>query len=89
MKIEGKRFLVGEVPLTPLPGCDLGACKCVYLHHDDRRDKDVDRRHPGSMQTMLHGQNGEPENRVRRGRREKDKDAFTLEQPPGVAGAQY
>jgi hypothetical protein len=29
---------------VPQPTCDVEACHCRYLHHDDRRDRS-DRRH--------------------------------------------
>jgi len=37
-ELEGQRFLSGEAPTLPLPGCDQGTCACAYQRHDDRRD---------------------------------------------------
>lgn len=38
LAVRGKRFLSGEAPPLPLPGCaNPSACKCVYRHHQDRR----------------------------------------------------
>jgi hypothetical protein len=39
-RIGGKRFLPGEAPVIPLPGCDAAKCGCRYVHHDDRRHSD-------------------------------------------------
>lgn len=33
----GRRFLSAEAPLLPLPTCDAAACRCQYVHHEDRR----------------------------------------------------
>ena len=38
------RFLSAEAPALPLSGCTLQACRCSYVHHDDRREDD--RRNP-------------------------------------------
>jgi hypothetical protein len=43
LQYGGRRFLSAEAPLLPLPTCDVSACKCQYVHHDDRR-ADSDRR---------------------------------------------
>ena len=32
-----RRFLSAEAPPLPLPTCDVTACRCQYVHHDDRR----------------------------------------------------
>ena len=37
-KYGGQRFLSGEAPSLPQPGCDVRACECRYAHHEDRRD---------------------------------------------------
>jgi len=42
-EIEGKRFLSREAPRIPLLECDVPACKCHFIHHNDRRVHD-DRR---------------------------------------------
>ena len=42
-EIEGKRFLSREAPRIPLQECDVPACKCHFIHHNDRRVAD-DRR---------------------------------------------
>jgi hypothetical protein len=35
--LAGIRFLSKEAPRLPLPQCEIAACECRYLHHDDRR----------------------------------------------------
>ena len=35
--MAGMRFLSREAPRLPLPQCDVAACECRYVHHDDRR----------------------------------------------------
>jgi len=73
--IGQKRFLLaqGKIPLLPLTDCDAAECSCTYVHHDDRRDYDGERRHVGSLKTDLYGETGE-ENRATktRGRRRSD-----------------
>ncbi len=43
LKHGDRRFLSAEAPPLPLPTCDVTACKCLYVHHDDRR-AETDRR---------------------------------------------
>jgi hypothetical protein len=43
-RIGAKRFLPGESPEIPVPGCDASKCSCRYVHHEDRRHSD--RRNP-------------------------------------------
>jgi hypothetical protein len=39
-ELRAIRFLSGEAPPLPLPGCRAGKeCSCVYKHHEDRRAK--------------------------------------------------
>jgi len=42
------RFLSGQAPEIPVPGCDAATCSCRYVHHKDRRHKD--RRNPRAYQ---------------------------------------
>lgn len=37
LEYANRRFLSADAPLLPLPTCDATACKCQYVHHDDRR----------------------------------------------------
>jgi len=39
-RLGAKRFLPGEAPEIPVPGCDAAKCSCRYVHHDDRRHGD-------------------------------------------------
>lgn len=43
--MSGQRFLAGEAPQIPLPGCDATVCECRFTHHGDRRSG-KDRRSP-------------------------------------------
>ena len=69
-----RRYLIGEAPRLPLPGCDPAACTCKYRHLDDRRDLHEDRRHPSVLLADLYSTTtGEPNRRERkRGRRNSD-----------------
>lgn len=71
--IEGKRFLVldDDIPALPLPACDENKCKCKYIHHEDRREKE-DRRSISGAKQRFHLQTGNVENRKKRGRRKSD-----------------
>ena len=42
-ELEGRRFLAAAAPKLPLPNCDANACRCRYVHFEDRRS-DEDRR---------------------------------------------
>jgi len=37
---QGHRYLAGQAPQLPLPGCDARNCGCRYERHGDRRAKD-------------------------------------------------
>lgn len=43
--MSGRRFLASKAPRLPLPGCQVGNCKCRFIHHKDRR-ANKDRRSP-------------------------------------------
>ena len=61
------------MPSIPVSGCNVGFCKCKYVHHADRRDNHGDRRVPHSLQTELYEQKGRENLRVAgRGRRRSD-----------------
>jgi hypothetical protein len=71
--LAGRRFLVGEVPQLPLQGCPSQSCSCRYLHHEDRRGEDAERRAPAALSTELYASAGNAERRGRRrGRRITD-----------------
>ncbi len=71
-KMKGQRFLASEAPLFPLTDCGSAACSCKYVHHQDRRDNDGDRRLPVSLNTELYVHAGNRERRQRSGRRATD-----------------
>ena len=35
--MSGHRFLSNAAPQLPLPDCDSPACRCTFIHHEDRR----------------------------------------------------
>ena len=77
-----ERYLTsGAVPTLPVPNCTLLTCTCRYVHHDDRRSRQGNRRAAFSMQTDMYGVSGEKERRGRRGRRYTD-----AEEPLGDLG---
>ena len=72
--LKTKRFLRDEVPQLPLADCDQLSCRCRYLHHEDRRVDDDDRRAPVSLQSDLYGITGGDDRREEKagGRRDSD-----------------
>jgi hypothetical protein len=68
-QLAGKRFLSAEAPALPLPDCSKGGrCRCVYKHHEDRREG------PRRMseQNGLPGVQPRVNRRAGRGRRSSD-----------------
>lgn len=77
-KRAGMRYLHSEVPSLPLAACDVARCDCRYIHHDDRRDSDEDRRAIAGLSAELYAEYGKTERRADvkgRGRRTRDKRA--------------
>ena len=74
--MEGERFLSGEAPRLPLPGCDIAECKCHFAHHKDRRVSN-DRRNVfnSSGHSNATGKH-EQERRGRKERRHDDDDDY-------------
>ena len=73
--IAKKQFLDTEraLPKLPLPECDVAVCNCKYVHSDDRRYTDEDRRTPNTLKAQLYEQTGQVNQRSRkRGRRKSD-----------------
>ena len=70
--LEGKRFLRNEAPLLPLSECDVAKCQCAYVHHNDRRKGERERRDNFGLQTQLFQETTGQERRQRRGRRKTD-----------------
>lgn len=60
-RLDGKRFLPHEAPQLPLAGCDAAACRCRYVHHEDRREDD--RRTPQAVSRGLASASGYSERR--------------------------
>ena len=71
--LQGERFLIGSVPHIPLADCGSKSCTCKYVHHEDRRRPDDERRAPAALTTDLYASTGNEDRRTRkRGRRESD-----------------
>jgi hypothetical protein len=73
-RIGAKRFLPGEAPGLPVPGCDRSHCNCRYAHHGDRRDDD--RRHPFAQHASLPPSSAGGERRTKKDRRKSAKTEF-------------
>jgi hypothetical protein len=69
-ELEKHRFLSREAPLLPLADCNQLNCACKYVHHNDRRDVNEDRRHAYSMKTELYDTTGNENRRDKKERRE-------------------
>ncbi len=67
------RFLSGEAPRLPMPGCSEPRCACSYIHHDDRREDD--RRNPYGQWANLPAAFAH-ERRSRVERRQSQADTF-------------
>jgi hypothetical protein len=70
--IGAKRFLSGEAPEVPVPGCNAAKCACRYVHHEDRRQGD--RRSPVAYQPPA---SAGGERRIKRDRRRSAKKPFS------------
>jgi hypothetical protein len=70
-RIGAQRFLPGEAPGIPVPGCDRARCSCRYAHHEDRRDDD--RRHPFAEKASQPPPSVGAERRSRKERRKSAK----------------
>ena len=70
-RVGDKRFLPGEAPDVPLPGCNAARCSCRYVHHDDRRHND--RRNPYPLQAMAPPAAAGGDRRTKRDRRRSGK----------------
>jgi hypothetical protein len=73
-ELADKPYLDAEksTPALPLPNCTAPNCRCKYVHRDDRREEDIDRRFESGMQTEMYRTSGQPERRGSRGRRKSD-----------------
>jgi hypothetical protein len=71
--LQDERFLIGTVPHIPLADCGSKSCTCKYVHHEDRRLPDDERRAPAALTTNLYAATGRADRRAReRGRRQTD-----------------
>jgi hypothetical protein len=75
-KVEGRRFLVNDVPPIPVPDCTSLNCKCSYIRYNDRRCWHADRRALFSLKADLHTIAGNEERRRKQGRRADDETTF-------------
>lgn len=67
-RLEGKRFLADEAPHIPLVGCTVAACRCMYMHYEDRRDEE--RRSPYHANAGVWNGTGLVDRRVKLDRRQ-------------------
>ena len=72
--LKGKRYLSQDAPKLPLPDCENDQCSCRYIHHEDRRKYNEDRRLDFGVTQELFGVFGEQNRRGvnRKGRRTSD-----------------
>jgi hypothetical protein len=71
--LKDQRFLVEDAPQLPLADCTSSErCKCKYLHHEDRRDTDDDRRALYGIKSEFYEYTSKQDRRVKNGRRESD-----------------
>jgi len=67
--LREKRFLSGEAPLLPLPGCpQQEQCSCIYKHYADRREGPRRSSETGGVRMAR----PPAERRIGRGRRKND-----------------
>ena len=62
-------------PRLPLPDCDAAECRCLFVHHDDRRSG-KDRRSPFAPAGLAGGTGSFQKERRERSDRRKDADLF-------------
>ena len=72
LELSDKRFFPAEMPQFPLPDCTSGNCQCKFVHYDDRRDSEGDKRAPTALRSELYTASGRPERRGTGGRRKTD-----------------
>jgi hypothetical protein len=70
VKMAGQRFLAGQAPPLPLPGCNAPKCHCRYVHHPDRRIPH-NRRNSWSRHAGFDPRKGQTERRNRGDRRQR------------------
>lgn len=71
--LSGHRFLAGQAPQIPVPGCSAARCTCKFVHFDDRRSGDrrgVRGQYVRSLKSLDWAERRSP-----RGRRKADRAA--------------
>jgi ABC-type nickel/cobalt efflux system permease component RcnA len=72
--VTGERYLTrAEVPNLPLLDCTSANCTCRYVHHEDRRSNQGNRRAAYSVKTELYGLDRDQDRRKKGGRRASDR----------------
>lgn len=71
--MAGHRFLAGQSPQIPVPGCSAPRCSCKFVHYEDRRAGD--RRGTRGQQVRSLKSLDWAERRSPRGRRKADRAA--------------
>jgi hypothetical protein len=84
--MSGRRFLPGQAPHLPLPGCTAARCSCKYVHFDDRRSGDR-RAERGAQVRKLQSLDW-AERRYSRGRRKTDRRGMLSEEQVQAAIAE-
>tara|TARA_R110001592_G_scaffold363371_1_gene685551 strand:- start:171897 stop:172316 length:420 start_codon:yes stop_codon:yes gene_type:complete len=74
LALADKRFLPAELPQLPLADCTSNNCQCKFMHFDDRRDSESDKRAPTALRSELYTASGKPERRAGGGRRKGDQE---------------
>ncbi len=65
-------YLASEAPLLPLNDCDKSdSCRCGYVHYDDRRNANMQRRGESITMTDVHS-GRERRDETKHGRRKND-----------------
>jgi len=70
--MTGRRFLSDAAPQLPLPDCDALECRCIFTHHQDRREN-RDRRSPFAA-SGFSGSVTESHQKERRARKDRRVD---------------
>jgi hypothetical protein len=60
-----------RLPSLPVNGCNVGHCNSKYGRHEDRREKEGDRRTSGALTSDLFEQSGHENKRAAKGGRRK------------------
>ncbi len=68
LRLRGKRYLAGEAPALPLPGCTAVQCSCSFAKLSDRRTEDRRLEHAGLSASLFRAN----DRRDQAGRREDD-----------------